>query len=154
MQFFILSVITSVHLISLSAGDCHPQVRQVPVDPGEHREAIEKGTAAYERRDFGEAFATALPYANAGIGEFQFTLGILLEMGYNEDGRLSYIERETQSLSWYLQAALNCNRPAMERLSDIYTHGWLGRPKNLEIGQCWMTASIGETKPAICASLK
>lgn len=117
------------------------------------QELEEAASSAFESGDFGKAIDLALPRAEAGDPEFQFSVGYLALMWLEapapkEPPRYSL----QQALSWIRQAAEQGLPQAAGFLRAGYEWGRYTLPKNPELEECWRKVEAAKQKAYICTA--
>ena len=111
----------------------------------------DKGWAALQRGDFGGAIALAMPKAEQGDAEFEFTVGYLkLEWLENPDAIEPPEHTAQDGLLWVRKAAAKGVPQAAGLLSSGYKWGWYGLPKDEALHTCWRNVEIYSQDPDSC----
>lgn len=102
-----------------------------------------------EEGQYMKAYELAVPWAESGDPDFQYTVGSLLQ---NDSvlPELSRTERHSRSLAWITKSALQGNMNALRMMSRIYRRGLLGVEKNNETADCWERVMNGLDSPEVC----
>lgn len=104
------------------------------------------GAAAFQARNFSQAYLLLLPAAHAGDPRAQFMLGQMSDSG------LGPVQRDaTEATRWYLAAARLGHGPAQYAIARAYAEGH-GVPVDAAQSIAWLNAAAGSNfVPAILA---
>lgn len=116
------------------------------------RERAEReGTLAVENGDLQAAYDAALPCAEEGLAEYEFTVGLLIDADVEgEVFGLSETERDAAALQWLLKAAAQDHEEAARMLAVAYEHGHFGLSPSASLARCWEEMAEGREKPQLC----
>ena len=134
-------------LIAVSLPACAGNGRQAGTD--EQLEAA--ANEAFEAGDFGKAIGLALPRAQAGDPEFQFSVGYLavtwLEAPSPKEPPRYSLE---EAMSWIRKAAAQDLPQAAGFLRSGYEWGHYMLPKNPTLEACWRKVESAAQRAATC----
>lgn len=134
-------------LIAVCLHGCAGNGRQPASD-----ERLEAAAAeASELGDFGKAIDLALPRAQAGDPEFEFSVGYLAVMWLEapspkEPPRYSLEE----AVTWIRKAAARDSPQAAGFLRASYEKGRYGLPKDPALEACWRKVELAEQSAGVC----
>lgn len=104
--------------------------------------------AALEERRFTDVIDLVLPCARKGLPEAEFGLAFILASAIFPDDYLNRLERDP--FFWAYRAALQGHELAAAMLSEAFTLGLFGQPKDQALADCWSEVSEKRRSPGEC----
>ena len=118
-------------------------------------EDVEEGYQAILECDYLTAIKIALPLAENGEPEAQFTVGFVSLLWLDSDcSDDTPIYDQQEAMVWIKQAACQGVVQAAELIENAYKFGKHGLPENTALASCWASVSNEERLPSECKMLE
>lgn len=138
-----------VVMISVVLPSCATSLNELT--PEEEKALEVEGSAALATGDYRKVVELAMPRAQAGDPEFQFSVGFTM-LEWLADPKPKTVPRhsEKDALAWIYKAAKAGLPQAAAVLSSAYRFGNFTFPKNPDLDECWRKVEVGDQKADVC----
>jgi hypothetical protein len=98
-----------------------------------------------EDGEFDKIYDLIIDYARSGNPEAQFSIGIILGLGYGYKATPSIESIQRCSLNWIVESAKSGHEKGIKFMIDAYKNGWRGLRKDEYLSECWINATHDKT---------